>query len=155
MGCYHIWTAERRGIHALCMLCQGCGPGRYGLNAIFPSALRLPAATAKSRETLVAQITHRSVPSGVHLHIHPCVAYAEQHVQLLRLCTSDRRQHQLGHSEERRQHGFGQNSPSVGGQAAVTILCPEMHINGIHITFIYSSVQRNKHLFGARDQLLN
>lgn len=52
-------TAGRRNISALCELCQGCGPGRYGLDAISSSALRVPAAAAESRETsAVAQVAH-------------------------------------------------------------------------------------------------
>lgn len=66
-------TAGRRNICALCELCQGCGPGRYGLDAISSSALRVPAAAAESRETsAVAQVAHSTATgllAGVHLHV--------------------------------------------------------------------------------------
>lgn len=81
------WDATAYGLQGdeEFMLCQGCGPGRYGLNAISPSALSVPAATAEGRENAVAQIARStaaiSVRSGVYLHVPSCVGHAEQRVQ--------------------------------------------------------------------------
>lgn len=73
-------TAGRQNICALCELCQGCGPGRYGLDAISSSALRVPAAAAESRETsAAAQVAHSTATMLLALgctSMYPRVTYA-------------------------------------------------------------------------------